>query len=76
MEILEEKIKEAERFRDGFYVHFPKCTLMEKRRALRERVLPLIQVKFHFMYSSSCGTMLPVIIYSFVLNFTNFLLFH
>ncbi|CAG9531155.1 unnamed protein product [Cercopithifilaria johnstoni] len=43
MEVLEEKIKEAERFRDDYYQHFPKCTLIEKRQAVREKVLPLIQ---------------------------------
>ncbi|EFO26739.1 TTC5 protein [Loa loa] len=43
MDVLEEKIKEAECFRDGFYQHFPKSTLEEKKQAVREKVLPLIQ---------------------------------
>ncbi|KAL3985188.1 Tetratricopeptide repeat family protein [Acanthocheilonema viteae] len=43
MEVLEEKIKEAERFRDSYYQNFSKGTLTEKKRAVREKVLPLIQ---------------------------------
>ncbi|KAK6107555.1 Tetratricopeptide repeat family protein [Brugia pahangi] len=43
MDVLEEKIKETERFRDCYYQQFPKSTLEEKKQAVREKVLPLIQ---------------------------------
>ncbi|VDK75620.1 unnamed protein product [Onchocerca ochengi] len=43
MEILEEKIKEVEHFRDSYYQRFPESTSAEKCRAVREKVLPLIQ---------------------------------
>uniref|UniRef100_A0A915PUM3 Cell division cycle protein 27 homolog n=1 Tax=Setaria digitata TaxID=48799 RepID=A0A915PUM3_9BILA len=43
MEALEEKIKEAECFRDRYYQQFPLNTSMEKSRAVREKVLPMIQ---------------------------------
>uniref|UniRef100_A0A0R3RYS6 TPR_REGION domain-containing protein n=1 Tax=Elaeophora elaphi TaxID=1147741 RepID=A0A0R3RYS6_9BILA len=71
MEILEEKIKEAERFRDGYYQHFPNCTLTEKKRAVREKVLPLIQdipldMKGHSStsagYNYICGRILNICI--------------
>lgn len=54
MEILKEKIQEAEHFCDSYYQQFPKSTLVEKKQAIREKVLPLIQVKFQINFAQCC----------------------
>ncbi|KHN76562.1 Tetratricopeptide repeat protein 5 [Toxocara canis] len=43
MEILTEKIKEAERFRDRYYEDHPSSTVAEKSKAVKEKVIPLLQ---------------------------------
>ncbi|VDM99179.1 unnamed protein product [Thelazia callipaeda] len=43
MDVLEDKIKEAKRFRDSYYYNFPQSTPEEKSQAVRAVVLPLIQ---------------------------------
>lgn len=44
MDIVENKIKEAQDFRDHYFIEHPKATPAERTRAVREKVLPLIQV--------------------------------
>ena len=49
MERLEEKIREAEDFRDRFFLDHPEIKdPNEKGKAVREMVLPLLQVFYHF----------------------------
>ncbi|VDM39908.1 unnamed protein product [Toxocara canis] len=50
MEILTEKIKEAERFRDRYYEDHPSSTVAEKSKAVKEKVIPLLQANFYLLY--------------------------
>lgn len=45
MESLEQKIQEAEEFRDKYFLHHPgSVDSVEKQKAVREKILPLLQV--------------------------------
>ncbi|VDK28539.1 unnamed protein product, partial [Anisakis simplex] len=43
MDVLMERIKEAEHFRDRYFKEHPNSTLAEKSKSVRERVIPLLQ---------------------------------
>lgn len=44
MDVLKEKIKEAEQFRDRYYEYHPGSKFADKSKAVREKVIPLLQV--------------------------------
>uniref|UniRef100_F1L7P0 Tetratricopeptide repeat protein 5 n=1 Tax=Ascaris suum TaxID=6253 RepID=F1L7P0_ASCSU len=43
MDVLKEKIKEAEQFRDRYYEYHPGSKFADKSKAVREKVIPLLQ---------------------------------